>query len=74
MSKTITLVPIYGRDYHSVKAVEIDFNADKDFEISDISSRWDGSATNKADLKRDGITDVRIRYHKLRRVHNMVIR
>jgi hypothetical protein len=66
--KRITLVPAYGRDYKSKKALQADFDADKDFTIMDMSSRWDGRPANKSALKADGYTEVNIRYKKMRSV------
>jgi len=60
--QTITLVPAYGRDYKSAKAVKADFDAGKDFIINDMSSRWDGKPANKQDLA--GHT-CKIRYNKM---------
>jgi len=61
----ITLVPAYGRDYKSAKAVKADFDAGKDFTINDMSSKWDGKVANKQDLA--GHT-CNIRYNNLRSV------
>lgn len=66
--KRLTLIPAYGRDYKSKAEVSADFEAGKDFYISDMSSRYDGSLVNKADLIGDGVTEVHIRYKKLRQV------
>ena len=62
----MTLTPAYGRDYKSQKAVEEDFNLDKDFIINDIMSPWNGKPCNKSSLGK-GET-VQIRYAKLRKV------
>lgn len=43
----ITLVPAYGRDYKSGKAVQADWDANKDFLICDMFSPWDGKPINK---------------------------
>lgn len=64
----MTLTPAYGRDYASIKAVKADFNANKDFIIRDIMSRWDGKPTNRADLERDGVKSVVIRYKRLTKI------
>lgn len=63
---TLNLVPAYGRDYKNQKAVKADWEADKDFIINDVSSRWDGKAINRIQLS-DGDV-VYIRYNKLRKV------
>jgi hypothetical protein len=44
-----TLVPAYGRDYTSAKAVKADWDAGKDFVINDMSHKDDGRYINKAD-------------------------
>ena len=69
----LTLTPAYGRDYKSKKAVEEDFNADKDFVIMSMAQALfkdgrGGTYTNKADLVKMGHKQVRIRYSKLRKV------
>jgi hypothetical protein len=66
----MTLTPAYGRDYKSQKAVEEDFNLDKDFIINDIMSPWNGKPCNKSSLGKGEI--VQIRYAKLRKI--MVIK
>ena len=44
----MVLVPAYGRDYTSAAAVKADWEANKDFRICDISSRWDGCTISKS--------------------------
>ena len=61
----MNLVPAYGRDYKSQKAVKEDLDGNKDFQIQDISSRWNGSFVNKEQLIEHGIGRVTIRYKKL---------
>ena len=56
------LTPAYGRDYHSKKAVLEDFNADLDFETPS------GQYTNRADLIAMNVSEINIRYGKLRKV------
>lgn len=65
----LTIVPAYGRDYTSQKAVREDWNANKDFIIQDISSPDNGRAINKSDAEQfsPGIT-VNIRYKKFTQV------
>lgn len=60
--KTITLVPAYGRDYKSAKAVRADFDAEKDFTINDVSNPWNGRYANKQQLAGHTCT---IRYNRL---------
>ena len=49
MAERFGLVPNYGRDYKSKKAVLADWDANLDFKISDFGPN-DGRATNKSDL------------------------
>lgn len=65
----LTIVPAYGRDYTSQKAVREDWNANKDFIIQDISSPDNGRYINKSDAEQfsPGIT-VNIRYKKMTQV------
>lgn len=62
----MNVIPAYGRDYKSKKAVEADWAAGKDFLIQDISSRWDGKPMNKDSVPAG--TVVSVRYNKLRNV------
>ena len=61
------LVPAYGRDYKSAKAVKADFDANKDFIIVDFHSPYYGKAINKQDIAVDG-AHVLLRYDRLRKV------
>ena len=60
-----TLIPAYGRDYKSARDVKSDFDAGKDFIISDFSHPYDGKPASKRDLAHG---TVNIRYSKLTRV------
>jgi hypothetical protein len=62
------LLPAYGRDYKSKKAVEADFMADKDFIIADVSSMWNDKYVNRPQLIDAGVTEVNIRYCNLSKV------
>ena len=64
----MTLVPAYGRDYKSRAAILADFQADKDFIIRDMSSRYDGKPTNRTDLIKVGVTSVHVRYARLTKI------
>lgn len=64
----MTLIPAYGRDYKSSKAVQEDFHADADFLIADVMSRWHGKPVNRSQLKEAGTLRVQIRYAKMRKV------
>jgi len=57
----LTLVPAYGRDYPSAKAVREAWAAGKDFEICDMFSQYDGRKINKNDDVPAG-TKFNIRY------------
>ena len=61
----LTLVPAYGRDYKSGKAVQEDWDAGKDFQINDMSSPNDGAYINNADATPGSYN---IRYKKLTQV------
>ena len=60
------IIPAYGRDYKSAKAVKADYQAGKDFIISDISHPYDMKPVSIRDLKQEPY--VMIRYDKLRKV------
>ena len=47
----LTVIPAYGRDYRSAKAVAADFAANKDFLICDMFSPDDGRYINAEQLK-----------------------
>lgn len=67
MDRNLILVPAYGRDYRSEADVRADVVAGKDFQISDVGCRWNGSYANLEQLVTDYDT-VTVRYHRLRRV------
>jgi hypothetical protein len=60
----MTIIPAYGRDYRSKKAVQADLREDKDFVVADISSRWNGSYINLSDMRESNIREISIRYAK----------
>jgi len=57
----IEVVPAYGRDYSSQKAVQADWDADKDFSVTE-GGRF-GSKVNRADAKAEGLKVI-VRYGK----------
>ena len=63
----LILTPAYGRDYRSVKELKTDWDADKDFVVANLF-HGNGTYTNRADLLREGVRSVQIRYAKLRKV------
>lgn len=66
MAQYLTVVPAYGRDYTSQRAVREAWESGKDFQISDMSSRYDGSYINKSDKPDDVI--INIRYKGMTRI------
>ena len=62
----MTLIPAYGRDYKSAKAVKEDFASNKDFQVADMSSAYNGRYVNREDLSQSNIEKVNIRYNNLR--------
>ena len=60
----MTLIPAYGRDYKSEKAVLADFDANKNFIITDMFHPSNGKLVNKPQLTGQTVT---IRYKKLTR-------
>lgn len=65
MSKYLTVVPAYGRDYTSAKAVRSAWAEGKDFLISDRHNPHDGQYVNNAQT--GGLT-VNVRYNGKRDV------
>ena len=66
----ITLLPAYGRDYESAKAVKEDWKADEDFLISCIGHRYDGKLINRSQAIETN-DKYSIRYSKLTKVVNV---
>lgn len=64
----MTLVPAYGRDYKSKKAVEADWLAGKDFIVSDMFSQWDGKPYNLESAQYECLKYVNIRYKRLAQI------
>jgi hypothetical protein len=64
----MTLIPAYGRDYKSKKAVEEDWKSGKDFIVADITDRYYGRYFNIESAKEAEIDQVNIRYKKLTQV------
>lgn len=61
LPKEVTVVPAYGRDYHSREAVLDAWNEDKDFQI--VGMQGNGTYINKQDADRYNVA-VKIRYHR----------
>jgi len=64
----MTLVPAYGRDYKSKKAVIEALAAKKDFIMLDMLSPRDGCYINLQDIQQEGIKEVKFRYAALTKV------
>lgn len=67
-SGSITIVPAYGRDYKSKRALMEDWYKGLDFLINDVSSAYNGRLINIEDAVRTDIVEIRARYGDLRRV------
>ena len=67
MIDSLTLVPAYGRDYKSQKAVKKDWEEGKDFVIATVLHNDCGRYCNKTDLK-DFPGTIFIRYLKKTRI------
>ncbi len=52
----------YGRDYTSKAKLLADWNADRDFIVRDLFSRYAGKAINRQDAETAGITSLQARY------------
>jgi len=60
----MTVIPAYGRDYTSAKAARADWDANRDFMISDVSlGKNNGRYVNKEQVKNETVL---IRYNRLR--------
>lgn len=68
MTRRLGVVPSYGRDYKSKKAIEADLIADKDFTIADMASSYDGKQVNLTQLLEAGVQEVNVRYKQLTQV------
>lgn len=66
----LTLVPAYGRDYKSAKAVKADWDAGKDFAIASMGEC--GRYINLEDAQKVGMR-VSIRYAQLTRVTTFTV-
>ena len=66
----LTVVPAYGKDFKSQKAVKEHFESNGDFLIQDIGSPDDGRYVNKQDLENysAGPLTLKVRYKQLREI------
>lgn len=67
MSKFLTVVPAYGRDYASINAARADWHQGKNFIINDLFNAYGGKPINRDQAVEAGYT-VHIRYNRLRKV------
>lgn len=64
----ITMIPAYGRDYRSKRAIKKALQNQVDFRVQDVSSKWDGMVGNLNDLQKEGHKELKIRYSNLNKV------
>jgi len=65
----ITLLPAYGRDYKSKKAIIEDLNNNRDF-LESTTRKY----INKQQFKELGITSFNVRYDQQRKITNIKIK
>jgi hypothetical protein len=65
----LTVVPAYGRDYATAKAVKAAWEEGKDFQISNMFSPDDGRYVNKDD--RPAGTTITVRFARLAKTVNI---
>lgn len=64
----LTVVPRQGRDYKSIAEVTAGVRDNHDFNVADMSSRWNGKPVSVSDLQAAGETQVRVRYARKTKV------
>lgn len=64
----MNLIPAYGRDYKSIAAVRAAWLNGDDFQIADISSRFNGKYVSSADVIPASEFPLTVRYAKLTKV------
>ena len=63
-----TVVPAYGREYKGKAAILIDWNAGKDFIVSDAFTRYDGKPANKESFEAAGVGVVNVRFARMTKI------
>ena len=64
MTRYLTVVPAYGRDYKTEEEARSAFSSGVNFKIGDVGCCWDGSYTTRGEL--EGCYDVvNVRYAAL---------
>jgi len=64
----VSMVPAYGRDYKSKKALLEDWNAGKDFQLQTIHDNRYTSIRDVEELKKEGVKSLNIRYDRLTKI------
>jgi hypothetical protein len=67
-SNPMDLIPAYGRDYKTVKALKEDFESGKDF-LESVTRRY----INREDIISLGISKVFVRYGNLRKITSLAV-
>ena len=68
MPSYVSMVPAYGRDYKSQKAVLEDWKAGKDFQLQTMNDTRYTSIADVEELKKKGVKSLNIRYNRLTQV------
>ena len=63
--RSLAVIPAYGRDYRSKRAVLEAIASGQDFLVSDMSSRWDGKPANLESFRQAELDTVQVRYKGL---------
>lgn len=58
----VHLIPAYGRDYRSKKAIIEDFNKDWDFLVANLHDPYDGKPVCKSELNPQDTINVRYQH------------
>ena len=69
--KSISVIPAYGRDYKSKKAIILDLLQGKDFIVCQYGDPWDGKPINRNQMRDQDtgeIPNIQVRYGQLRKV------
>jgi hypothetical protein len=67
MINILNLIPAYGRDYKSKKALLLDWNSGREFQVFGTFTYINQAGIRS--LARDGITEVRFQYLRRTRLH-----
>lgn len=64
----MTILPAYGRDYKNKNDILKDWEDNKDFQICDVSSVFNGSYVNKREAEQFDLQEFNVRYAKKTKV------